>query len=304
MLVVLAVCAWMLNRPLAKDRDLRNAAMRVTWSGGEAEAGAFARQHPQFRPWVRYVESQSGCDTAACLHGQIVTRIEGLSIGPTFSSEDTTLRRLLILNGWSGLALKLFGSDNRAAVEVWVRLDRPREARLILERAPRGRVAGLRDEQTLLLLEEGRLDEAYASASRSRAPFGQRATAMKAVLAHLTGRCSEADGLAFDLLSPQSLTQVRLDREGFSTGRGALLRAAREVRTHASYAAGLILLGQTVSAEVEWEEAERLAARAGMPGLLDVDRVLLRRVARTGPWNASPPPHRRSSLVPARSKGQ
>jgi hypothetical protein len=281
------------------DRDLRNAALHAAWRGGEAEAEAFARQHPQFRPWVRYVESQRGCDTAACLHGQIVARLEGLSIGPTFSNEDTTLRRLLILNGWSQLALKLFGSDGQAAVEVLVRLDRPREARLILDRTRRGRIPRLRDEQTLLLMEEGRLDEAYAYASKSRAPFGQRAMVMRAVLAYLTGRCPEAEGLAHDLLSPQSLTQVRLDGEGFSTGRGALLRAAREVRTHASYAAGLILLGQTVSAEAEWDKAERLAERAGMPGLLDVDRVLIRRVARAGPWSAPPPPHHPPSRLPA-----
>jgi len=293
LLVVLALCAWMLHRPLAMDRDLRNAAVRATWRGNQAEAEALVRQHPQFRPWVRYVESQRGCITAACLHRQIVTRLEGLSIGPTFASEENTLRRLLIINGWSRLALILFGTDNKAAVEVFIRLDRPREARRILERVRQGLAEGPGDQEVLLLLEEGRLEEAYDATTRFREPLGQRATVMKGVLAHMTGRCTEAGHLARILLSPQSIAQVRLDGEAPPTGLGGLLRVAREVRTHASYAEGLALLDQVPTAGAEWSKAERLSEEAGMPGLLDVDRVLLRRVARTGPWGASPPPHRR-----------
>jgi len=292
LLVVLAASAWTLHRPLAMDRDLRSAALRAAWRGGGEEAEALVRQHPQFRPWVRYVESQRGCMTAACLHRQIVTRLEGLSIGPTFASEETTLRRLLIINGWSRLALILFGADNKAAVEVMIRLDRPREARRILDRVRRGHAESTGDEEVLLLLEEGRLEEAYDATTRFRDPLGQRATVLKGVLAHMTGRCTEAERLARILLSPQSIAQVQLEREVPPTGLGGLLRVAREVRTQASYAAGLVLLDQISSAGEEWREAERLSEEAGMPGLLDVDRVLLRRVARTGPWSASPPPHR------------
>jgi hypothetical protein len=153
-------------------------------------------------------------------------------------------------------------------------------------------VKGSRDEEALLLLEEGRLEEAYDATMRFQEPLGQRATVMKGVLAHLTGRCAEAEDLARSLLSPQSFAQVRLDGEVPPTGLGGLLREARAVRTHASYAAGLVLLGQAVSAEAEWKEAERIAERAGMPGLLDVDRVLFRRMARGGPWSLPPPPHR------------
>lgn len=293
LLVVLALCAWMLQRPLARDRDLRSAAIRAARRGGEAEAEALARQNPQLRPWIRYAESQRGCVSAACLHRQIVTRLEGLSIGPTFANEETTLRRLLIINGWSQLAWRLFGSDNKAAVEVLIRLDRPLEARRILDRIQRGLAKDPGDEDVLLLLEEGRLEEAYDATTRFQEPLGQRATAIKAVLAHMTGRCPKARLLAQSLLSPQSLAQVHLDGEAPPTGLGGLLRAARDIRTHASYAAGLVLLDQVSSAAVEWNEAERLSEDAGMPGLLDVDRVLLRRVAGIGPWSASPPPHRR-----------
>jgi hypothetical protein len=287
----------MLHRPLAQDRRIRSAAVRATWRGSEVEVETQVRLHPEIRPWVRYEESQRGCDTASCLHRQIVARLEGLCIGPTFSNEETSVRRLLILNGWSRLALKLFGSDTAAAVEVWVRLDRPLEARLILDRVRRGRFTGPMNEQTLLLIEEGRLEEAYAATARFQVPLSQRAMVMKAILAHMTGRCPEAERLARSLLSPHTLAQVRLDGEAPPTGLGGLLRAAREVRTHASYAAGLALLDQAASAGAAWNEAERLAERAGLPGLLDVDRVLLRRVAREGPWSASPLPHRRPGLA-------
>ncbi len=303
LLVALALCAWMLHRPLAQDQALRSAALRATWRGGEVEAEALARQYPQFRPWVRYVESQRGCVTAACLHRQIVTRLEGLSIGPTFASEEATLRRLLIVNGWSRLALILFGADNKAAVEVMIRLDHPREARRILDQIRRGHAASPGEEDVLLLLEEGRLEEAYDATSRFQKPLGQRATVLKGVLAHMTGRCTEAERLARILLSPQLIAQVQLEREVPPTGLGGLLRAAREVRTQASYAAGLALLDQVSSAGEEWKEAERLSEEAGMPGLLDVDRVLLRRVARTGPWSASPPPHRRPPRALAHAEG-
>ena len=296
LLVVLSSCAWMLQRPIAQERRLRSSAVRAIRGSGDAEA--LARAHPEIRPWLRYIQSQRGCDTAACLQEQIISRLEGLNIGPVFSSEELNLRRLLILNGWPRLALKLFGARSKAAVEVWVRLDRPREARLALDSARRGSASTPRETDALLLIEEGRLEHAWASMSLAE-PVGQRATLLRAVLAHLTGRCSEAELRARSLLSPHTFAQARLDGEAPSTGLGGLQRVAREVRVHASCAAGLILLGQEVSARAEWEAAERLADRAGLPGLLDEDRILLRRVAGDGPWSAAPPPHRR----PGRASG-
>lgn len=291
LLIMLSSCAWMLQRPIAREKRVRNQAIRAIWRGGDAEA--IARLHPEIRPWVRYVQSQQGCDTAPCLHEQIIARLEGLYIGPVFSNEELNLRRLLILNGWPRLALKLFGSRNRAAAEIWVRLDRPREARLALESSRRGGHSAPKETDILLLVEEGRLEEAWVLWESHNGPRGQRAALLGAVLAHLTGRCLEAERGARSLLAPHSFTQMILVGEAPPMGLGGLQRVARDVRIHASYAAGLLLLGQEASAAPEWETAERLAARAGLPGLLDDDRILLRRVAPEGPWSAPPPAHRR-----------
>lgn len=291
LLIVLTSCAWLLQRPIVRDRRLRNEAVRSIRRDSEAEA--LVRQHPEVRPWLRYAQSQRGCSTAPCLHDQIVSRLEGWNIGPVFSNEENTLRRLLVLNGWSTLALRLFGSDNRGAVDVWVRLDRPREARQALDRARNRSVSVPRETNALLLTEEGRLEEAYALTEGLPASGDQRAVLLRAVLAQMTGRCSEAERRARSLLSPHAFVQARLDGKAPPSGLGGLQRAAREVRVHASYAAGLVLLGQEVAARAEWEIAERLADWAGLPGLLDEDRVLLRRVASEGPWRALPPAHGR-----------
>lgn len=302
LLIVLGASAWMLQRPIARERRIRNQAIRALWRGGDAEA--MARSHPEIRPWVRYVQSQRGCDTAPCLHEQIISRLEGLHIGPVFSNEELNLRRLLILNGWPRLALKLFGSRNGRAAEIWVRLDRPREARLAMESSRKSGGPAPKETDILLLVEEGRLEEAWVLRESLTGPSGQRAALLRAVLAHLTGRCVEAEREARSLLTPHSFTQVSLLGKAPLTGMGGLQRAARDVRIHASCAAGLILLGQEASAVAEWETAERLADWAGLPGLLDEDRILLRRVARQGPWSAPPPPHRRpgSELGKVKSK--
>ena len=98
------------------------------------------------------------------------------------------------------------------------------------------------------------------------------------------------------LMAPDSLAQPRLEGDAPPTGLGALQRAARPVRNRASYAAALLLLDHVPEAGAEWREAERLAELAGIPGLLDLDRVLLRRLAPEGPWSLPPPPHRRPDL--------
>jgi hypothetical protein len=164
-------------------------------------------------------------------------------------------------------------------------------------RVPRTRRKSARRHEVLVLLLEGRLDEALAQTQGDLgAEDGQRALMARAVLCHLTGRCAEAARLASLLMSPQSLVQPRLEGEVPAAGLGALQRAARPVMNQASFAVGLALLGHLEGAAAAWREAAALAAKAGLPGLLDVDRVLLSRVAPDGPWSGPIPPHRLPSV--------
>ncbi len=159
-------------------------------------------------------------------------------------------------------------------------------------RAPQPRPGKGGGRLALVCLLEGRLQEAL-----NLTPGGlgvgdtQRAVAMRGVLCYLTGRCAEAERMAVLLMAPQALVQPRLEGEAPATGLGALQRAARPVMTHASYAVGLALLGHLDGAAGAWREAQAEASRAGLPGLLDVDRVLLGRVASAGPWSDPRPPH-------------
>ena len=93
-------------------------------------------------------------------------------------------------------------------------------------------------------------------------------------------------------MAPQALRQARLTGDAPASALGSLQRAAREVMVHASYAVGLALLGHMEGASSSWNTAQALATKAGLTGLLDVDRVLLRRVAPDGPWSTPLPPHR------------
>ncbi len=302
MLVVLLGCAWALQIPVERNRRLRSEAARAVWEGKEGQAEALASRHPEIRPWIRYIESQAGCDSAPCFRKQIVARLEGLSIGPVFGDEAKTLIRLLILNGWSSLALKLTGSNRPEAFEILVRQDRPAEARLLPKRTRGGRLIKRGTMEAELLLEEGRFEAAYQALAREDAegPQVQRAVALRAALATLTGRCSEARRLAALLLAPYAFNQSNLFGEAPAHGLGALQRAARDARVHASFALGLALLNYLPEAGAQWRTAENLTDAAGLPGLLDMDRVLLRRVAPLGPWAAPPPPHGRfAKAVPS-----
>jgi hypothetical protein len=289
LLLLLGAGAWALQRPVAENRRVRNEVSRALWAGREAETEALVRLHPEFRPWVRYVQSQRGCDTARCLHEQITTRLEGLSIGPVYSGDEATLLRLLILNGWSALALRIVGPESPQSFEIHARLGRASEAR----RVPQPRRGKAARQAVLVLMLEDRLDEALAMTQDGlSADDSQRTVTVRAVLCYLNGRCVEAERLAGLLMSPQALVQPRLEGEAPSTGLGALQRAARPVMIQSAYAVGLALLGHLEGAAAAWQDAQRLSMRAGLPGLLDVDRVLLRRVAPGGPWSDPVPPHR------------
>ena len=289
LLLLLGAGAWTLQRPVAEGRRVRNEVYQTLWMGREAETEAIVRLHPEFRPWVRYMQSQPRCDAARCLHEQIVARLEGLNIGPVYSGDQATLIRLLILNGWSSLALRIMGPLSPESFEIHARLGNVREARLV----PRTRRAKAGAQAVLVLTLEGRLEEALALTEAGKGvEDSQRAVTARAVLCYLSGRCAEADKLARLLMSPQALMQPRLEGDVPSTGLGALQRAARPVMIQTSYAVGLALLGHLEGAAAAWREAQGLATKAGLPGLLDVNRVFLRRVVPDGPWSDPVPPHR------------
>jgi hypothetical protein len=289
LLLLLGAGAWALQRPVAENRRLRSEVSRALWEGREADAEALVLVHPEFRPWVRYMQSQRSCDTARCLHDQITTRLEGLGIGPVYSGDEATLVRLLVLNGWSSLALRLMGPGSPQSFEIHARLGRAGEAR----RVPQPRRGRAGRQAVLVLMLEGRLDEALALTQDGLSvDDSQRAVTVRAVLCYLSGRCVEAERLACLLMSPQALVQPRLEGEAPSTGLGALQRAARPVMIQSSYSVGLALLGHLDGAAAAWRDAQLRAAKVGLPGLLDVDRVLLRRVAPSGPWSDPVPPHR------------
>jgi hypothetical protein len=289
LLLLLGAGAWTLQRPVAENRRVRNEAAQAIWAGRAAEVERLVRDHPEFRPWVRYMQSQPRCDAARCLHEQIVTRLESLNIGPVYTGDEATLIRLLILNGWPSLALRLMGPQSPESFEINARLGNAVEARLV----PRPRRAKVGAQMVLVLMLEGRLEEALALTEAGKGvEDSQRAVTARAVLCYLSGRCAEAEKLARLLMSPQALMQPRLEGDVPSTGLGALQRAARPVMNQASYAVGLVLLGHFEGAAAAWREAQDMAAKAGLLGLLDVDRVFLRRVAPGGPWSDPVPAHR------------
>ncbi len=302
MLVVLLGCAWALQIPVEHNRRLRSEAARAVWEGEAGQAEVLARRHPEIRPWIRYMESQGGCDLAPCFQRQLVARLEGLSIGPVFGDETKTLVQLLVLNGWSGLALKLTGPNQPEAFQILVRQDRPAAARRLPQRARGGGLTRRERMDAALLLEEGRFEAAYGALAREAdgQPPLQRAVALRAALAYLTGRCAETQRLAALLLAPYAFNQSNLYGDAPAHGLGALQRAARDARVYASFALGLALLDYLPQAGEQWRTAETMADAAGLPGLLDMDRVLLRRVAPLGPWAAPSPPHGRfAKAVPS-----
>jgi hypothetical protein len=295
LLILLGLGAWALQVPVAENRRIRTAVSRALWEGSEAETEALVRKHPEWRPWARYVQSQRACDTARCLHEQIITRLEGLSIGPLYSNEEVVLLRLLILNGWSSLALKIMEPGRPEVFEIAARLGRPDLAR----DAPQPRPGKVREQEVLVLLEEGRLQEALALSERYLTDRDtQRSVALRAVLCYLGGRCREADRLARLLMSPQALRQARLEGEAPESGLGALQRAARDILVHSAYAVALAVLGHLEGSGEAWMVAQSMAVRAGLAGLLDVDRVMLRRVAPSGPWSDPPPRHSPPDTLP------
>jgi hypothetical protein len=282
--LLLIALAYGLQAPLRENRRVRGEINWAVRSGDGQRIADLVRLHPEFRPWVRYLSTLPACDQAACLKAQIRDRLEIRSIGPEYGADGATLIRLLVLNGRAAMALKLLGPLHPEAFQIAIRRDNPRLAKEILGK--NGAINPLKNgfSNSTLLLEQGRYEEAYQALMGPPTTLQERELALYGTMAYLTGHCGEAEECAFKLMSPDSLDSVRLDGGAPPMGLGSLQRAAREVRMHTSRAVGFSLLDDHRSAADEWMQAEALAQKAGIPGLLDVDRVLLRRVYPGGPW--------------------
>lgn len=292
LLVILVAGAYALDRPTRANRRARAEVYRAVVSRDAGRLAAAERAHPEFRPWARYLETLPSCDEAACLRAQIAARLELHSIGPEYAADQSTLVKLLILCGRSGLALKLLSPASPEVFDVAVRQDDPALAREALARRRPGARAAGGTSYALLLIEEGRTEEAWRAVGAMGRSLNQRTVAVTAVAAYLSGHCREAEKGALQLMSPDDMAQIRLEGEAPATGLGALLRYVKRVRYHGSYAVGLALLGDMTDARGEWSRAEDLARTGGIPGLLDTERVLLRRVSPGGPWEARSTPFR------------
>jgi hypothetical protein len=291
-LIGLVCGVYLIQAPARSHRQTRISVYRAVESRSPALQGIL-HEHPDFRPWARYLSCLKACDKPPCLRSQIADRIEMRSIGPHFGGDEATLYGLLVITGKTDLVFGVMEPTPRQAFDIAVRLRRPYEARSILAAHPeiRKRQNG---EDILLLLEEGRFSEAEEQMA-SRPPEENLANvAQRATVAYLSGNCDEARAWAFKLLAPASLVQARLEGEAPPTGLGALQRAVREVKYRAVSALGLAVLGSLKDAVPEWSEAERLAEASGVPGALDRERILLDLVAPGPPWGVP------SSLPPAK----
>ena len=286
LLLGLVAGAWVAQAPVRSYREARRTAMSAIWSHDPARVERALAEHPEFRPWARYVATLAACDRAECMRRVIRDRLEVFNIGPSYGGDDATLARLLILSGRPGLLLWLSGGSGPAAFEVAVRSGNASEARRILEADPRMERRKETLMYALLLLEEGRPEEAFRQAQLFREVDTARGLALWAVLADLTGRCGEAASAARALLRPEVLARARLEGPGSALGLGTLQRAAQRISERTASAVGLQLLGDATAARKAWREGTDLAAAAGLPGLLQVDAVLLSGLDPSGPWSA------------------
>lgn len=286
LLLALVGGAWVAQAPVRSYHEARRSVMSAVWSGDSVKTERALQAHPEFRPWARYVSSLAASDRAEGLGRVIRDRLEVFSMGPSYGGDSATLARLLILSGRSGLLLKLSGEKGPAAFEVAVRSGDVREARRILAAVPRLEARRGTLLNAMLLLQEGRAEEAYQQAERSGEVDTARGIALGGVLAALTGRCEESAALARALLRPEALTRARLDGPASAQGLGTLQRAAQKIVERSATAVGLELLDDGIGARAAWREAENLASEAGLPGLLQVDAVFLSALDPAGPWSS------------------
>jgi hypothetical protein len=295
LLLVLVGGAYLLQRPVREHGRIRTAVYRALEEDSPM-LQAMAVRYPEFKPWVRYLSTLVSCDKAACLKSQIADRLEMTCIGPSFGGDTGTLFGLLLLTRQGALALKVLNPTPKQAFELALRVRRPAEARAILAASPPAfREAGSRSE--LLLLEEGRYDEAWRQGKAKAPDDTLNGVKQSAVVAHMSGHREEARALALRLLAPEHLRQSRLEGDAPPGGLGALQRAVRDVKHKSSTALGHAVLGDLESAGRDWEEAEWLATAAGTPGALDRERIFMEFVAPAGRWD-----HRAGGAAAARAE--
>jgi len=286
-LLALVAGAYFLQVPVRQHKQSLLAVFRA-FEGGDAPLQVAAVEYPDFRPWVRYLSTLATCDKAACLKSQIADRLEMVCIGPTFSGDGGTLLGLLLLTGRAKLVLRALNPSPLQALDIAVRLRRPREARAIIAASPNA-FGKAKEENELLLMEEGRFDDAWRQAEADKADDSLYSVKQRAVVAHVSGHREEARALAAQLLTPALLRQTRLEGDAPSTGLGALQRAVRDVKHKAAEALGNAVLGDLAQAERDWAEAQRLAGLAGIPGALDRECIYMDLVAPGEIWSHQGP---------------
>ncbi len=275
-LLVLIAAAFFINLPV---RSFRRDLKKVYAESRSQESGqleALLRRRPELRPYALYLSTIPACARADCLRKQVEARLEMDSIGPFFGAERAILVRLLILQGRGKMAGKFLQPDGVAAFELAVRTGNHKQARAILSANPAIQLSSRRSEWSLLLLEEGRYERAYAVRKAvKRVGHTYRAIAQEVVTAYMTGRCGEAERNLRWLYAPYDQDQATLKGKAPASGLGALQRAAKTISAHASIAIAFLVDGRTREAQGEWARAEALAQKTGIPGLLDRGRVLV-----------------------------
>ena len=259
-------------------RSFRNDWGTIRRNYGNEDAPAVRKalkRHPELKPYALYTSTLPACAQNACLKKQLAARMEMNSIGPFYGMERGILIRLLVLQGKARMAVRLSGADSSLAFEVAVRTGNPKRARKILQNNPRINLARRGGDRALLMLEEGRYDEALAVVKRDENPHVYRNLSLRVVAASLTGECAEVQKNVIYLYFPSNQMRVELHGEASATGLGLLLRASMGSLEHASRAIAMMVDGQQTGAALEWSEAEREARAAGIPGVLDRDRVLI-----------------------------
>ncbi len=277
-LVALGAGAYLLQRPVMDYKAAMRAVRRDVFRSRPRALSALLARHPEFRPFALYLSTLPACTNADCMKAQIAARLEMASIGPDYRADAATLINLLVLNGQSAMAVKLLGTGHIRSFGIAVRTGDLALARKILDTHPRTFAAKNPEADALFLLQEHRYEAAYRVLSAGTEDHKHNTVTALAVTAYLSGHCREAAAYNRWLLDPDPSAGVHLYGDAPPTGLGALQRVARDIKWKSSYALGLALKGDLAGSAREWRGVEQAAGQAGIPGLLDRDRILMRLV--------------------------
>lgn len=259
-------------------KSFRKDTGTIRWKYGNEGKPAVRKaldRHPELKPYALFVSTLPACAKRACLEKQTTARMEMDSIGPFYGMGRGILTRLLILQGKGRMAEWFSGKYSLPAFELAVRTGKPKRAREILRHNPGIDLKKRGGDLALLFLEEGFYDDALALAKKGKKNRVYRNLSLLAVAASLAGDCEEVKKNLIYLYLPSSQTRIELGGEVPALGLGALERASKVILEHASRALALMVDGQQTEAESEWSAAEREARAAGIPGVIDRDRVLM-----------------------------